>query len=172
MKRFLFATFFSIFLFQSCLTEKTEKEIEENVVIKECNIPLTTEELGNLLGKCSFIKNSESKAPYIEIMSNENIKIWSTNNLLVLAFYTTTCGPCMVYLPFLQSYALNCDYSNIYFGQCDAASYPELAIKYNIHAVPTTIFIKNSTVLASAVGVINSSTLDALISQYKDILVL
>lgn len=68
----------------------------------------------------------------------------------------------------------NCEYflfqsnKECHFGRIDIDQAGEdIATKYGVNTLPTTLIIKNNKIVAKAVGLIREETLRALVNQYK-----
>ncbi len=62
--------------------------------------------------------------------------------LVVIDFYATWCGPCKLIAPKVEEMAG--EMSNVVFLKVDVDENEEAAQEYNVSAMPTFIFIKNS----------------------------
>ncbi len=63
----------------------------------------------------------------------------------ILKFEKEDCNPCFLVSDFLEK-------NNILFNKIDAYNHPEIAIKYKVKSVPTTILIDNDEILLRVVG--------------------
>lgn len=64
-----------------------------------------------------------------------------TNGCVVIDFYATWCGPCKVIAPKFEELAKL--YPNITFLKVDVDESGELVDQYNIHAMPTFVFLRD-----------------------------
>jgi thioredoxin len=67
------------------------------------------------------------------------------NNLVVLDFSATWCGPCKVLAPQLE--ALSKVYQNVVFLKVDVDEFEDIASTHQISAMPTIMFYKNGHLL-------------------------
>ncbi len=67
------------------------------------------------------------------------------NNLVVLDFFATWCGPCKVLTPQLES--LSKVYPNVVFLKVDVDEFEDIASQHQISAMPTIMFYKNGQLL-------------------------
>lgn len=89
----------------------------------------------------------------------ETIDEWNTiakfhkdnNNLLVCKFSTKWCPPCKVLSPKFEELSLQYD-NNILFLAIDIDKNKELAEKFEISSIPTTLIIKNCEVIFTTIG--------------------
>lgn len=85
-----------------------------------------------------------------EINSSNYQETVGSNQLSVIKFGATWCGPCKTLSPMLKE--IEKENENVLFGEVDVDKDPDLAIKNEVKGVPTTIFFKNGTVLDKIVG--------------------
>jgi len=77
------------------------------------------------------------------------------------------CGPCRAYAPIVEnSAARNPDIAHL---SVDIDESPELAQRFQIMSVPTTIFFRDGIFVGGFPGLLNASRLDDLIKQTKDL---
>ena len=86
-------------------------------------------------------------------------------NLLpvLIDFWATWCGPCMMMAPILEEYAeAHPEYT---VGKVDVDEQGALAGAFQIQSIPTLVVIKEGKATAMAVGVQTPEQLDALMAQ-------
>ena len=64
------------------------------------------------------------------------------DKLVVVDFYATWCGPCKIIAPKVEE--MSTSLSNVVFLKVDVDENEEAAQEFNISAMPTFIFLKNS----------------------------
>lgn len=64
-------------------------------------------------------------------------------NLSVIDFHATWCGPCHAIAPVYESLAK--DYPSVKFFKCDVDQAQDVAQRYTISAMPTFVFLKGET---------------------------
>ena len=89
------------------------------------------------------------------ISENELNELIKKNNIVIIEFYATWCGPCQKMLPIFKSTAQK--YLNIYFVTLNIDNNKKLAEKYNVISIPTIIFIKNKKVILTNNGLIQKN---------------
>ncbi|KAG4302266.1 hypothetical protein PCK1_001538 [Pneumocystis canis] len=87
----------------------------------------------------------------------------STNQLTVVDFFATWCGPCKAIAP--QLVELSKKYPNVVFLKVDVDELCELASDYGISAMPTFLFFKNGEKMAEVVGA-SCSKVEQTIATY------
>ena len=87
----------------------------------------------------------------LNIQSTEEFNNMITdNNLVVVDFTATWCGPCKVIGPIFAGY--ESDFSNITFAKVDVDDNEEIVSKYEISCMPTFKFFKNGLVVDTLSG--------------------
>ncbi|XP_050315069.1 thioredoxin-2 [Anthonomus grandis grandis] len=72
------------------------------------------------------------------------------DQLVVIDFFATWCGPCRMISPKLEELAK--EYSNVHILKIDVDECEELAMEYKISSMPTFVFIKNKQVIMTFSG--------------------
>jgi thioredoxin 1 len=76
-----------------------------------------------------------------------------------IRFTASWCGPCKVYAPIWESASQGKD--SWEFQTVDIDEDYELASKYNVRSVPTTIFLKDDVVISRHVGILQKNELSS-----------
>ncbi len=77
----------------------------------------------------------------------------------ILDFWSPTCGPCKAMAPAFEAVAAELAEEQIRFVRINTAAQAELARPFNIHAVPTLLFVHNGEILDVRVGALTGSAL-------------
>lgn len=89
----------------------------------------------------------------------------SGNNLMLIDFSATWCGPCKSYSPiFAKVAAANPD---VTFVKVDIDQHPQLAAQYGVQAVPTTVAVRGGAVVANRPGAMAEPALSALVDNHR-----
>jgi len=64
------------------------------------------------------------------------------DNLVIVDFYATWCGPCKMISPELEKMASS-EFTDVMFLKVDVDENEDIAAEYNVTAMPTFIFFKN-----------------------------
>lgn len=72
------------------------------------------------------------------------------DQLVVIDFFATWCGPCKMISPKLEELAA--EYNNVHIFKVDVDECEEIAMEYNISSMPTFVFIKNKQVIQQFSG--------------------
>lgn len=94
------------------------------------------------------------------------LKAASDNQLVVIDFSATWCGPCKMIAPLFQELSEAYMPDGVVFLKIDVDENPDTAAKYAVSAMPTFIFIKGGTVVDRLMGA-NPARLQELIDQHK-----
>jgi thioredoxin 1 len=100
-----------------------------------------------------------------EMQFNDFIK---ENDLVVLDFSATWCGPCKVLAPQLES--LSKVYPNVVFLKVDVDEFEDIASTHNVSAMPTIMFYKNGQVIKheTVVGGGQITQIEQVIQKYSE----
>jgi thioredoxin 2 len=90
--------------------------------------------------------------------------VGSTDKLILVDFYSPTCGPCKMMAPVIT------DLARQYGGRAvicklDTSRHQMTPAKFQIRGVPTLIFFKNGQVLDQVVGAVPASELETRINN-------
>lgn len=97
---------------------------------------------------------------------NFNNDVINSNKLVLVDFFATWCGPCQMLAPVLENLA-NTD-TSIDIVKIDIDSDRDLAIQYNIEAVPTLVLFKNGNELDRTMGFLDKNNLINFINKNKE----
>jgi len=75
----------------------------------------------------------------------------NNNNLLVCKFSTSWCPPCKMLAPKFNQLSLNYN-DNVMFLSIDIDKNQEIAEKFNVSSIPTTLIIQNCKVIYTVNG--------------------
>ncbi len=77
----------------------------------------------------------------------------------ILDFWSPTCGPCKAMAPAFEAVAAELSEEPIRFIRINTATQPQLAQPFNIHAVPTLLFVNDGEILDVRVGALSGPAL-------------
>lgn len=101
----------------------------------------------------------------IDITSTNFEKDVLKNELPVIVdFYATWCGPCMMLAPILEEIASEYD-GKLDVCRSDVDESPELAVKFGVSVIPTLKFFKNGEIVDSFTGYLEKSDLKEKIEK-------
>ncbi|KAG8230546.1 hypothetical protein J437_LFUL008369 [Ladona fulva] len=74
------------------------------------------------------------------------------DNLVVIDFSATWCGPCRMIGPVFESMASEMQFSNVVFLKVDVDECDDIAAEYEISAMPTFVFLRKSQKVSTFSG--------------------
>jgi thioredoxin 1 len=74
-------------------------------------------------------------------------------SILVCKFSANWCAPCKALVPKIDSLSLSYDENKVLFLSIDIEENKEIASKFDINSMPTTLLIKNCKIVKTVVGV-------------------
>lgn len=97
------------------------------------------------------------------ILTKDNFEeeVLNSDVPVVVDFWATWCGPCMMLAPTLEEFAK--DHPEIKVGKVDVDKQPDLAAKYGIMSIPTLLCFKDGEISKQLVGLVPKSKLELLI---------
>lgn len=95
--------------------------------------------------------------------ANFNEKTNSADQVVVVDFFATWCGPCKMLAPVLEKAAD--ELTNVPFYKVDIDEEMELANQYKIMTVPTLLFFKGGKLVFQNSGVINRKQLESMLER-------
>ncbi|MBR2522216.1 MAG: thioredoxin [Coriobacteriales bacterium] len=102
----------------------------------------------------------------IQKITAENFQsvVLNSDKPVFVDFSATWCGPCKVYHPTFEAFAeANADKAR--FAEVDIDECSEVAFKYGINAVPTTVIFSGGEPVDHVMGAVNEYTLNILLDR-------
>jgi len=102
----------------------------------------------------------------MEILNDKNFgdKI-NQNNLVVVDFFATWCGPCKMMAPIFEDVSKQMD--EVSFFKVDVDESPETAKQFGVMSIPTLVAIKNGKETDRNIGLINREDLEEFVEKNK-----
>ena len=85
------------------------------------------------------------------------------SDLEIIKFSATWCGPFKRYAPIFNEFI---EETGIKSSNVDIDEQHELASKYNVMSVPTTVFIKNGEVVSTQTGAMSKPALRKMVESF------
>ena len=100
------------------------------------------------------------------ILTKDNFdkEVLSAEQLTVVDFWASWCGPCMMLKPIFEE--LSGELPQVKFCKLDVDEERELAIEYGIESIPTLLFFKNGKVVHKLIGLRGKDELRAEIEAH------
>ena len=104
--------------------------------------------------------------PAIHANTQNFERIASTNEIVVVDFWATWCGPCRAFGPIFEQVSEK--YPDIPFVKVDVDESADIAEAAQIRAVPTVMIIKRGEVIYRQAGSLLATDLEDLIKQAQN----
>jgi thioredoxin 1 len=88
----------------------------------------------------------------------------NTDQLVVVEFWATWCGPCKVLAPIVEELAVEYE-GKVTIAKCNVDDCEDVPMNYGIRSIPTLIFFKNGEVVDRTVGAMTKAALAAKIDS-------
>src|SRR6476661_4565753 len=97
--------------------------------------------------------------------SSFSSEIEQANGLVLVDFWATWCGPCLIVAPLLEQLA------GEYAGKAkvaklDVDANQRTAMRFNVRSIPSILFFKNGQHVDTVVGAVPKATLEGKIKQH------
>ena len=105
------------------------------------------------------IRNEEENRMEILSVTSANFEkeVINSDKTVLIDFYADWCGPCKAYSPIVESVASENEDIKVVKINVDNAQ--DIAIKYQVMSIPTTVVIKEGKEVNRAVGMVSKSDL-------------
>lgn len=99
-------------------------------------------------------------------ISEQNFReIYQTNDIVVLDFWASWCGPCQQFAPVFEQVSEK--YPEIVFGKVDTEAEEKLSSYFEIRSIPTIIIIREQLEVFRHSGTAGSQELQSVIEQIQ-----
>lgn len=103
-------------------------------------------------------KNIISKANVVEVTSqNFEEEVLKSDKPVLIDFYAEWCGPCKLLSPTVEE--ISNENENVKFVKIDVDKSEDIAMKYEIMAMPTLVLIQDGEEKDRVVGLVDKSTI-------------
>jgi thioredoxin 1 len=100
-------------------------------------------------------------------ITDENIdQILNENDLVVIDFWASWCGPCRMLGPIIDELAS--ENTDVKIGKVNVTDNNFSATKYSVTSIPTVLFMKNGKEIHRQRGVLPKKALQELIENFKN----
>ena len=117
--------------------------------------------LSRVLNNRNKVEISNEEENRMEILSvtsaNFEKEVINSDKTVLIDFYADWCGPCKAYSPIVESVAI--ENQDIKVVKINVDNAQDIAIKYQVMSIPTTVVIKNGQEINRAVGMMSKSDL-------------
>lgn len=101
----------------------------------------------------------------IEITNDNFENIIESNDIVILDFWASWCGPCRNFAPTFEETSNK--FPEIVFGKINTEEQEALANSFNIRSIPTIAVFREKVVVYFESGTLPATALDNLIEQVK-----
>ena len=96
--------------------------------------------------------------------ANFNKEVLESDELVLVDFWATWCGPCQMIAPVVEQIAKEHS-DKLKVGKVNVDDNQELAIKYGVMSIPTLMFFKAGNLVNTVVGFHSKSELEEIINS-------
>jgi len=97
-------------------------------------------------------------------LNNDDFDSFVAKGNSVVDFWATWCGPCKIMAPHFEAAAKEFK-GKVHFAKVNIEESYELADKFHIMSVPTTVFFKNGEIVEMAVGALSKEKIIELVKN-------
>lgn len=101
----------------------------------------------------------------IELTKDNFEEIVTKNDMVIVDFWASWCGPCKSFAPVFESAAEQ--HKDIVFGKVNADSEQELAGTFSIRSIPFVMLFREKVVLFAQAGALPAEGLESVIRQAR-----
>ena len=101
----------------------------------------------------------------IKELMNENFNEEIKDNLVLVDFYATWCGPCKMMHPVMDEVAL--EYKDLKIIKVNVDNHGELSREYAVMSIPTIILFKDGNVVEKNIGFTPKEVLKEWIDKHN-----
>ncbi|PSK99468.1 thioredoxin [Murinocardiopsis flavida] len=103
----------------------------------------------------------------IELTKDNFNETVTENDLVLIDFWASWCGPCRMFGPVYEKAAEK--NPDLVFGKVDTEAQQELAAGFDIQSIPTLMVVREKTVIFSQPGALPEESLNDLIKQAREL---
>ncbi len=89
------------------------------------------------------------------------------NDIVIIDFWATWCGPCRSFAPVFEAASEN--HSDVIFAKVNTEDQQELAAGYQIRSIPTLMILREQILLYSEPGALSAAQLEDIVAKTKEL---
>ena len=86
-------------------------------------------------------------------------------DLVVVDFFATWCGPCKMLTPVVES--MSETHPEVHFYKVDIDEEIELATRFQVMSVPTLLYMKKGQIVGKSIGLVSKADMESEIAKNK-----
>ena len=90
-------------------------------------------------------------------------EVLNSNNRVLVDFYANWCGPCKMLRPIIEE--VSNENKNVKVASINIDNNDELAMKYNVSAIPCLILFENGKELKRSIGLVSKDEVETIIGD-------
>ena len=97
--------------------------------------------------------------------NNFDREVLQSDKLVVVDFWATWCGPCMMLGPVMEE--LEGEMPDVKFCKVNVDDERDLAMEYGVQSIPMLLFVKNGEIKGTSIGYADKATIRARIEAAR-----
>jgi len=105
--------------------------------------------------------------PTIDITKDTFEDTIANNDIVMIDFWATWCGPCKSFAPIYESVSEK--HADVVFAKVNTEQQQELAASFQIRSIPTLMIIREQIVIFSQAGMLPETALEEIIGKVREL---